>query len=772
MKLIVFLAFLLPCISLSQSAPLQLNEIMAGDDFIGHQPENIRWSAKGDVIYFDRYNTASKKTETYALDPKTNNTTIIPSEKVDQLVYHRENPFSISSFFAISGNSLISYDIKSNKRLVHISTSENKSELQHVKNPQVVYFRQGLNLFRFDKELAQIKVITNFVEGNEKAEKNKDYLQIQEENLFEAIKERNKNSPIQSNNVPKPIFLGDQLLYSISVSPNEDYILYNLSNKNTPNYTEYTEFITTEGYVKSRKARPKVGTVEPPVHRLFVHIPGTDSIKELDFSNLSGIRKRPEYQKEYGLTDRLEKDKSIIIHEPIFNFSGTKALLSVKSFDNKDRWLLIYDLASGELKEIEHQHDEAWIGGPGISNWNYSSGNIGWMKNSEMVYFQSEESGYSHLYFFDLKTGKREQLTDGNFEIHQAQLSKDGNIFYITANKSHPGNQSFYHFDWKTKKWKDIFVKDGYHEVILSPDEKSLAVRYSYKNKPWELYLSSNRAGSDLKQITISQTDKFKSYNWIEPDLITFKARDDKEVYARLYKPNKSKSNGAAIIFVHGAGYLQNAHNWWSGYHREYMFHNLLTEMGYTVLDIDYRASKGYGRDHRTAIYRHMGGTDLNDQIDGKNWLVKNVGVDPNKVGIYGGSYGGFITLMALLTAPEEFQCGGALRSVTDWAHYNHGYTSNILNTPEEDSIAYKRSSPIYFAEGLQKRLILFHGMVDDNVQYQDVIRLTQRFIELGKTDWDLVSYPVEAHGFTTTSAWTDEYRRLLQMFNNYLLNE
>jgi dipeptidyl aminopeptidase/acylaminoacyl peptidase len=192
--------------------------------------------------------------------------------------------------------------------------------------------------------------------------------------------------------------------------------------------------------------------------------------------------------------------------------------------------------------------------------------------------------------------------------------------------------------------------------------------------------------------------------------------------------------------------------------------------LGYTVLDIDYRASKGYGRDHRTAIYRHMGGKDLSDQIDGKKWLVENHGINQDNVGIYGGSYGGFITLMAMLTNPEEFKCGGALRSVTDWAHYNHGYTSNILNTPEEDSIAYQRSSPIYFAEGLKNRLIMLHGIVDGNVQYQDVVRLSQLFIEKGKTNWDLVGYPVEGHGFKTASSWTDEYRRLLEMFNENLL--
>jgi dipeptidyl aminopeptidase/acylaminoacyl peptidase len=185
---------------------------------------------------------------------------------------------------------------------------------------------------------------------------------------------------------------------------------------------------------------------------------------------------------------------------------------------------------------------------------------------------------------------------------------------------------------------------------------------------------------------------------------------------------------------------------------------------GFTVLDIDYRGSDGYGRDWRTGIYRHMGGKDLSDQVDGAAYLVEELGIDPQRIGIYGGSYGGFITLMALFTSPGTFECGAALRSVTDWAHYNHPYTSNILNTPVEDAIAFRQSSPIYFAEGLEDRLLILHGMVDDNVQFQDVVRLSQRLIELGKEDWELAVFPVERHGFIEPSSWTDEYRRIFKL--------
>jgi dipeptidyl aminopeptidase/acylaminoacyl peptidase len=446
------------------------------------------------------------------------------------------------------------------------------------------------------------------------------------------------------------------------------------------------------------------------------------------------------------------------------------ALCDIRSADNKDRWIVLVDLEKLTIKELNHQHDDAWIGGPGISSWNEEVAVLDWLEDGKSFYFQSEETGYSHLYSFDIETGTKKAISSGNFEIHQVQLSKDKKRFFITANKTHPGNRDFYHLDAKSLAWTTILNVDGFHDVQVSPDEKSLLIRYSNSNTPWELYLASNSPNTKMMQLTHSTSSKFQSYSWRKPPVIQFKASDGVAVAARIYDPKAEIKNGAAVLFVHGAGYLQNAHNYWSNYYREYMFHNLLCDLGYTVLDVDYRASEGYGRDYRTAIYRFMGGRDLEDFIDAKDFLVKQHGIDSDRVGIYGGSYGGFISLMGLLTKPNEFNCAAALRSVTDWAHYNHEYTSNILNYPETDPDAYRKSSPIYFAENLSKPLIMLHGMVDDNVQFQDVVRLSQRFIELGKKDWDLAVYPVEAHGFREASSWYDEYRRIFELFEKNLI--
>jgi len=152
--------------------------------------------------------------------------------------------------------------------------------------------------------------------------------------------------------------------------------------------------------------------------------------------------------------------------------------------------------------------------------------------------------------------------------------------------------------------------------------------------------------------------------------------------------------------------------------------------------------------------------------VDAARWLQREYGVDPRRIGIYGGSYGGFITLMAMFTQPDVFVAGAALRPVTDWAQYNQGYTSNILNLPQTDSDAYRKSSPIYFAQGLKGHLLICHGMVDTNVHFQDSVRLAQRLIELRKTNWELAPYPVENHGFIEPTSWADEYKRILKLFD------
>jgi len=371
----------------------------------------------------------------------------------------------------------------------------------------------------------------------------------------------------------------------------------------------------------------------------------------------------------------------------------------------------------------------------------------------------------------DRRGGDRRQLTSGRWEVLAAALSPDRRTFYLHTSETSPYERHFVTLAVRGGDRVRLTSTPGGHRVSVSPDGRWLADVSSRANRPPELFLEEARPGGSRSQLTVSPTAAWLAFPWIEPTIVEIPASDGVPVPARRYRPQDlgARPNGAAVIFVHGAGYLHNVHRYWSDYFREYMFHHWLASQGYVVLDLDYRGSAGYGRDWRTAVHRHMGGRDLQDQVDAARYLRQEYGIPPERIGIYGGSYGGFITLMALFTEPEWFGAGAALRSVTDWAHYNHGYTARILSTPQDDSVAYRRSSPIYFAEGLQDPLLIAHGMEDRNVHFQDVVRLAQRLIELGKTDWELASYPVEDHGFVRPSSWTDEYRRIFSLFERAL---
>jgi dipeptidyl aminopeptidase/acylaminoacyl peptidase len=527
--------------------------------------------------------------------------------------------------------------------------------------------------------------------------------------------------------------------------------------------TEIHNYIAETGYAENIDARPKVGS---PIYaaELFIQDLQRDTTYRIDLHQLPGSYDIPEFRRERGETvDTATTKRSMFTSLPNWSGDGRYAIVDVRAADNKTRWIARLNPETGELSVIDRQHDEAWIAGPGIGWWG-GGGTLGWLPDNRTIYFQSERSGFSHLYTADVESGTIRALTSGEWEVFSPTLSRDGRNWYFTSSEGSPFERHVYRMPVDGGNRERLTSMVGNNEAAFDPREEMLGLLFSETTRPPEIYLQpipQRNRQTEARRITHSPTDEWLAYDWREGEIIQIPASDGVGVHTQIFRPENP--NGAAVFFVHGAGYLQNVHNWWSQYFREYMFHNMLTDLGYTVLNVDFRASAGYGRDWRTDIYRHMGGRDLQDYVDASRYVNQHYGIDPQRVFIYGGSYGGFITMMALFTEAEHFGGGAALRSVTDWAHYSHPYTSNILNTPQEDSLAYVRSSPIYFAEGLEDPLLITHGIVDVNVQFQDVVRLAQRLIELGKEDWEMAVYPVEDHGFTEPESWADQYRRILK---------
>ena len=781
-KLLILSALLIPIISVCQQlVSLNVDKIMRDPKWMGNFPGTPYWSEDGTTLFFNWNPENNPDDSLYSFKPGVSNAPVkvglvdrvnLPSRFGS---YNRARTKKIYQ----KDNSLILLDIPSKKKIVIIEGMGRVSNASFNHAETKVLFTMENNLISWEIATGTFKQLTDFRTGNERKEtKTSDQdIWLGDDQLawLRVLKERkeNREKSREMNNLeepvsPKTMYLGQSSIRNIQLSPDEKYITYMLSASANSKGTEVPTYVTESGYAEMLRARPKVGAEGSNVEMKIYDIAG-DTTYKVNVETLPGIEDIPDYYSDYPkYKDKKPEKRKVLPGSLNWSPDGKYAFFEIRSQDNKDRWIGTLDVKTGKINVLDRQRDEAWIAGPGIGWSGFPGGDLGWMPDSKRIWFQSEESGYSHLYTIDITNNKKTALTKGNYEIYDPVISADKKSWYFEANVDHPGDVQVYKMPINGGKMEKLTNKPGRNDFYLSPDNSKIGISYSYSNQPTELYWMPAGANT-VSQITNSQSEEYKSYPWRDPEIVTFKARDGAEVYARLYRPAIPQQNGPAVIFVHGAGYLQNAHKWWSSYFREYMFHNLLADNGYTVLDIDYRGSAGYGSNWRTGIYRHMGGKDLIDQVDGAKFLTEQYQVDANKIGIYGGSYGGFITLMAMFTEPGVFAAGAALRSVADWAHYNHPYTANILNTPVEDSLAYARSSPIYFAEGLEGKLLMCHGMVDTNVHFQDVVRLAQRLIELGKDDWELAVYPLENHGFVEPSSWTDEYTRIFKLFEDNL---
>jgi dipeptidyl aminopeptidase/acylaminoacyl peptidase len=735
--------------------------LMRGPELYGRAPSAARWSADGRWIYF-QWNEAGTDWREPLRPYRVRAEAGAMPERLTLAESDSAAPYYADGLVSPDGGTrvveangdiyVVSLRDGSARRLTQTVTAE--SQPSWSADGRTVYFMRDNNAFAitladgFTRQLTDIHTGPAPVDSAARKGQ-RGALERQQRELFDAVRDK-----LAADSVAKaerkareaaglqPVYISEkERVSSISVSPNGRAALVVITLPGADSrQTEVPQFVTTSGYVENLKLRTKVGDATGKQRALLLSLPNGKATP-------------------LGL---FGADSSGTIALAGWNDDGSNAALFVYPANHKSRRLVTLRSTDTTLTTVETLRDSAWVGGP-------CSSCAGWYDGGRRLWYVSEASGYAQLYSAASVGGDVRPLTQGKWEVLAVALSPDRRDFYLTTSELSAFEQQLYRMSVNGGTRTRVTNLSGGHSAVLSPDGRWLADVYSFVNRPPELYLASNGTSAPAIRLTTSPSPDYLAATWLAPALVQIPASDGIAVPAHIYRPEDmgAQPNGAAVIFVHGAGYLHNVGNFWSQYPREYLFNQFLAKHGYVVLDLDYRASAGYGRDWRTAIYRWMGGRDLQDQVDASTWLTKTYGIPTTRVGMYGGSYGGFMTLMALFTQPDHFGAGAALRSVTDWAHYNEGYTSAILNHPQDDSVAYRRSSPIYFASGLKAPLLMAHGMVDQNVEYQDIVRLEQRLIELGKTNWTLASYPVEDHGFVRPSSWTDEYRRIFELFES-----
>jgi dipeptidyl aminopeptidase/acylaminoacyl peptidase len=806
---------------------LTVDNIMRGPALVGYEPGQARWSPDGQRIYF-QWKQASQKegepTETYTVSRDGAGLRKLTDKEVREAPpangdLSKDKRFTL---FSRDGD-IFTYENASGSIRQITKTTDVEGNPRFLADGKRMSFTRGGNLYVMSLEdglLAQMTDIrpaaaagaapaatagaamggrgqgqggrggapaptaASEAGGRGSASESQEYLKKEQKELLEYIREQiarreeaDARRKAAAEPARKPFNLqARQNTSQMQLSPDEKWVIVSVNESAAAKSTIVPNFITESAYTEDIPARSNVGDSQSR-SRMAVIDAVTGDFKWVDHGQRAAVPAAAPQAAAAPQGGRGEsggaarpaapQDRDVQLSLPVWSEDGTKAVMLAQSGDNKDRWIMALDPATGKTRVLASDHDDAWVGGPGQGG--PGGAPIGWLKNDREVYFTSERTGYAQLYSVSFDGGEPRALTSGKWEVLNARLSRDKSHFYVTASKDSPYEQHLYEMNGEGGPLTRLTAAPGKHAALVSPDDRFFADIYSYTNKPPELYIQENRAGAEPKRITTSPTAEFGKYAWLDVPIVTFTARDGVKVPARLFKPANFRRGGPAVVFVHGSGYLQNVDKKWSTYYHEYMFNHILMERGFLVIDVDYRGSAGYGRDWRTAIYQHMGGKDLDDAVDAARYIVSDHGVDAKKIGIYGGSYGGFLTLMALFTAPDVFAAGAALRPVTDWATYNHGYTSDILNTPQSDPEAYRKSSPIFFAEGLKGALLICHGMVDTNVEFQDSVRLAQRLIELRKENWELAPFPVENHSFVQPSSWADEYKRILKLFEKNL---
>lgn len=780
--------------SSTQAVELSMEQIMSDPDWIGRQPQSAYFSPTGDSLLYYRKREGSVVRDLYKTNPGEGNGSLVAVKTLhelqyDEIINDHDHDFTAWIF---EGN-IFAQQRGSSKIKQLTKDSDSARNLRYLNNASVS-FQKGNGFYSVDVNTGLSAQIFEwkFADEESPVEAPLDYIAKEQQKLIKYVQVERQNRIDRHNDKERlkqentslmsKVFYFDKGHTNVlaSMSPNGKYAIV-VTRENTPSRDEgdiMPDYIEENGRIKAQSVRQRVADAKPQSHSIFFLDLEKNTQKKLSYKALPGYnedvladvkRENAQARGESYINNRLPRDIGLLFdwyatEMPVkWHDSSSHVALMLEAWDNKDRWIVSVDVQKPMFTTQHRMHDDAWI--------NYRFNQFGWFDKSLTLYLLSEQSGYSHLYTKALD-GDLKALTQGRYIVDDVILSQDEKYFYYKANQKHPGIYEIYRISANGGEPEALTNLNGMTDFVLSPKDDRLLLTHSSLAMPPELYVKATDPDSEPTRVTNTVSEAFLSIDWVVPAIVPIESsHTDQPIYSRVYTP-KGGEQGVkrkAVVFNHGAGYLQNAHLGWSGYFREFMFHSLLVSQGYVVLDMDYRASAGYGRDWRTAIYRNMGTPEVQDLKDGVNWLVENLDVDENRIGTYGGSYGGFLTFMALFTEPDLFQAGAALRPVSDWAHYNLPYTSNILNTPDMDPIAYERSSPIYFAEGLNKPLLMNAPMVDDNVFFVDVVRLVQRLIELEKVDFETAIYPVEPHGFVQPSSWLDEYRRIHKLFETHL---
>jgi len=400
--------------------------------------------------------------------------------------------------------------------------------------------------------------------------------------------------------------------------------------------------------------------------------------------------------------------------------------------------LFLADASAGTSRSILAEADPYWI------NHNDLFRFVG----KDEFLWGSERDGFLHLYLYSLEGQQRKRLTEGDWEVTQvAGIDESNQKVYFVSTEASPLDRELYSVKLNGKDRTRITRESVTHEISMGPTAEYYLATFSSLREPPHTSLRS-ASGDEWPTFRASKHVPKDDYALQLPEIVQLKSQDGKLLYGRLIKPANFHAGEKypAVVMVYGGPGVQTVVNAWSGV--ELDFAQVLAARGFVIWQMDNRGSSGRGHAFETPLYHRFGKTELADQLEGVRHLLSQGFVDPARVGIYGWSYGGFLTLYSLLNAPDVFRAGIAGAPVTNWRNYDTIYTERYLGLPSENSEGYRASSPIDYAAKLKAKLLIVHNIEDDNVLFQNTVQMTDALEQAGKL-FDLAIYTGKSHGVT-----------------------
>lgn len=609
---------------------LTVDSIMRGPRLVGYPPTGVYWSQDSQRVYFrwkQADEARLKETSLYVVNRDGTGLRRLSDDEAKQAppANGELSKDKTMTVFADEGDIFIYDHVKGVRRQI-TRTVDAETSAHFTFDQKHIYFTRQGNLYVMALDGGSLEQFTDIriggagvtpaaaggaggaqrqvggsSETQQRGTDSQEYLKKEERALLDAVRERAEQREEQEKKrkereMRKPFNVpAGQNVINLNLSPDGKYVTATISEPGTgAKNTIVPNFVTESGYTEDIPGRTKVGDTQNRTRLTIINV-GTGETKNIDHgqklpamppAQRAEMNSTEQAQRERGESKtaaeprptqeqgpRTEsqraqptqpRDRDVQLSQLQWSEDGKNAVLMARAADNRDRWVMLLDAATGKTKVLASVHDDAWIDGPGAST-------LGWLPDNAHVYFESERDGFAHLYSVSISGGEPTQLTSGQFEVSDVRLSQDKTKFYFTSGEGSPFERHLYSMSTTGGARTRRTGLPGNNQVDVSPDETMLADVRSYSNKPPELYLLANKpmdekASAAIKPVTTSPIPEFFTNDWIDPRIVDFKARDGATVYGRLYKPANWKGGGPAVLFVHGAGYLQNVHRWWSQY--------------------------------------------------------------------------------------------------------------------------------------------------------------------------------------------------------------